>query len=143
VKAVVVLALVAACGGPQEVDRSHRLELENRVTSLWNDIRAYRRDAGMPLDPPRSFMMQFQGRSVQEAARVCVDGHQVPPRCDEVCSLSDNICDNAEEICNIANELGKGDEYAQDKCTSAKASCREAKQRCCNCSATPPPESTP
>ena len=38
----------------------------------------------------------------------------------------------------IADDLGKDDDYAQEKCTSAKASCREAKQRCCNCS-----ESTP
>jgi hypothetical protein len=119
------------------------LPKENRITTLWNEIREFRRDAGMPLDPPRSFMLQFQGQTVKEVARVCADGHQVPPRCDDVCNLADNICDNAEEICNIADELGKGDEYAQDKCTSAKASCREAKQRCCACSVTQPPEGTP
>ena len=37
-----------------------------------------------------------------------------------------------------AELLGKTDHDAQDKCTSAKASCREAKQRCCNCSGDAP-----
>jgi hypothetical protein len=143
VRAVAAVALVAGCLPEPPPPKPPRLELENRVTILWNDIRNFRRDAGMPLDPPRSFIFQFQGRSVKEARHVCTDGHAVPPRCDDVCNLSENICDNAEEICNIANELGNGDEYAQDKCASAKASCREAKQRCCDCSVTPPPEGVP
>jgi hypothetical protein len=138
-----VIAGVAACGGaaPHEAPGG-RIELENRVTVLWSQIREFRREANMPLDPPRSSIFQFQNRTFQEAAHVCADGHDVPPRCNDVCSISDNICDNAEAICNIADELGKGDEYAQDKCASAKASCREAKQRCCSCSASVPPEGT-
>jgi len=139
----IAIVVVVACGGAPASDTlSKRLELENRVTMLWSQIREFRRDANMPLDPPRNFVFQFHGRSVQEAARVCTDGHEVPPRCNDVCSISDNICDNAEAICSIADELGKGDEYAQDKCASAKASCREAKQRCCACSAAAPPEGT-
>jgi len=139
VKALALVVAVAACGGAQQPSAlDHRLELENRVTVLWSQIREFRRDAQMPLDPPRSSVFQFHSRTVQEAARVCSDGHEVPPRCNDVCSIADNICDNAEAICNIADELGKGDEYAQDKCASAKASCREAKQRCCACSAQAP-----
>ena len=44
----------------------------------------------------------------------------------------------------------KPDELAAEKCTSAKASCREGKQRCCDCSEEPAadvvpaaPEATP
>jgi hypothetical protein len=66
---------------------------------------------------------------------VCSEGHKVPPSCDDVCNLADAICDNAEAICTIAGELGKDDDFAQDKCSSAKGSCREAKQKCCGCSA--------
>ena len=139
---LVALIVVMACGGPQVPDTNVRLEKENRITALWTQIREFRRDANMPLDPARTFVFQFQNRSVHEAARVCTAGQQVPARCDDVCSLSDDICDNAEAICNIADDLGKDDEYAQDKCASAKASCREAKQRCCDCSASPPPEGT-
>jgi hypothetical protein len=140
---LVALIVVVACGGVNYPDPlKDKLDKENRITVLWTQIREFRRDANMPLDPARTFVFQFQNRSVHEAARVCTAGQQVPPRCDDVCSISDNICDNAEAICGIADELGKDDEYAQDKCASAKASCREAKQRCCNCSASPPPEGT-
>ena len=69
---------------------------------------------------------------------MCADDHKVPTTCDDVCSLADAICDNAEAICTIADELGKDDDFAQDKCTSAKASCREAKQKCCGCSSENP-----
>ena len=136
------LVILVGCGAAQKPDIDGTLDKENRITVLWTQIREFRRDANMPLDPARTFVFQFHSRSVREAAYVCTAGQQVPPRCDDVCSIADDICDNAEAICTIADELGKGDEYAQDKCASAKASCREAKQRCCDCSASPPPEGT-
>jgi hypothetical protein len=58
----------------------------------------------------------------------------VPETCNDVCSLADAICDNAEQICILADELGKQDTWAQGKCASAKASCRDAKKKCCGCS---------
>jgi hypothetical protein len=54
------------------------------------------------------------------------------PRCTDVCELGTAICDNAEDICAIAAELGD-DAWARDKCDSAKASCREAQEGCCEC----------
>jgi hypothetical protein len=139
---LVLVAFIAACGGGTRYTIDDRLKAEDRITTLWSQIRDFRRDAKMSLDPPRSFIFQFQGHSVQEAAHVCKAGEASPPRCDDACSIADNICDNAETICTLADELGKDDEYAQGKCASAKASCREAKQRCCNCSESPPPEGT-
>ncbi len=127
--------LLAACGGPQTND--HSVDKRNEITALWTQIRGFRHDAGMDLDPSPSTLNQIRFKSVKDVERVCVDNHKVPKTCGDVCSLADAICDNAESICTIADELGKGDDFAQGKCTDAKASCREAKQKCCGCSAEP------
>lgn len=110
-----------------------RQQKMTEITTLWAQIRDWRRVAHMELDPTAADVFQWRDRPVSEA-RVCPDGHTVPTTCSDICNLADAICDNAETICSIADELGKADHDAQDKCTSAKASCREAKQRCCNCS---------
>lgn len=133
-----MLAAVIACGGSTKAhtwpDPRH-----NEITALWTQIRDWRREAKMDLDPAPQMMLQLRSKSVVDAKRVCTEGHPVPPTCSDICSLADAICDNAEAICDIANELGKDDDFAQQKCTSAKASCREAKQRCCGCSENPVP----
>ena len=129
--------LVAACARTLEPPEWQRRQQKmTEITTLWAQIRDWRRAAHMVLDPTPADMFQWRSRPVSEAARVCPDGRTVPATatCSDVCSLADAICDNAEAICGIADELGKNDHDAQDKCTSAKASCREAKQRCCNCS---------
>ena len=143
--AIAALAAVGIAGGlaglfggcartiePPEWQR--RQQKMTEITTLWAQIRDWRRVAHMDLDPTAADVFQWRGRPVSEAARVCPDGHTVPATCSDICNLADAICDNAEAICGIADELGKADRDAQDKCTSAKASCREAKQRCCNCS---------
>ena len=128
------LGALGACARTPTRTNETRLQKLNEITTLWAQIRGWRREAHMELDPAPLTMSQWRGRTVPEAARVCPESHRVPPRCDDVCSIADAICDNAERICTLADELG-GDHLAQDKCTSAKASCREAKQRCCSCAA--------
>ncbi len=128
----IAISIVVACGGAQPPN--HDQDKRTQIAILWGQIRDWRREGKMPLDPPRQLMFQYQNRAVQEAKRVCTDGHEVPKTCDDVCDLSDAICDNAEAICGLADELGKDDTFAQEKCASAKASCRESKQRCCDCS---------
>ena len=133
----IVAALVGACARTLEPPEWQRRQQKmTEITTLWAQIRDWRRAAHMVLDPTPADMFQWRSRPVSEAARVCPDGRTVPANvaCGDICSLADAICDNAEAICVIADELGKADRDAQDKCTSAKASCREAKQRCCNCS---------
>jgi hypothetical protein len=131
-------AVIAACARTLEPPEWQRRQQKmTEITTLWAQIRDWRRVAHMDLDPTPADMFQWRGRPVSEA-RVCPDGHTVPTSCSDICNLADAICDNAETICKIADELGKTDHDAQDKCTSAKASCREAKQRCCNCSEAPP-----
>lgn len=132
-----MLGAFIACGGappPPPVQANQRSE----ILALWTQIRDWRREAKMGLDPSPQTEAQITGLTVKEIERVCPDGHKVPSTCNEVCNLGDDICDNAERICNLADQLGKDDAWAQEKCTSAKASCREAKQKCCNCSAKDP-----
>ena len=127
---VLVLALVA-CGGPQKPDRPGAYD---EITALWTQIREWRREAHMPLDPLPQTLTMMANRPAKDARLTCPDHHAVPKSCNDNCNLADDICDNAERICQIADELGKDDDYSQGKCASAKASCREAKQRCCDCS---------
>ncbi|MBA3391863.1 MAG: hypothetical protein H0T89_04420 [Deltaproteobacteria bacterium] len=136
---LVLACFIAACAARQQPlpDWQKRQTKMNQVTTLWAQIRDWRREAGLKVEPSEASMLQWRGRTVVEAARVCPDGHSVPKTCDDVCSLADAICDNAEAICEIAKELGKDDQQAQEKCASATASCREAKQRCCGCSEEP------
>lgn len=130
------LALAGACGGPPPPGQRPDPR-ENEVTALWTQIRDWRKEAHMPLDPTAQDVFQLAKRSVRDARLSCPEHHPVPTSCNDVCNLADDICDNAERICQIADELGKGDVYSQDKCASAKASCREAKQQCCSCSEAP------
>jgi hypothetical protein len=104
---------------------------KNEITALWTQIRDWRLEAGLPVDPPSADLMSARDSSVRKARAVCAAQPQ-SQQCADVCDLGDAICDNAERICELAEDL-HGDSWAEDKCTSAKASCREAKRRCCAC----------
>lgn len=135
---VASLLVLAACPGSQKGPTASELRMRkaNELMVYWAEIRRLRHEAGMDVEPSPILISQ-PPRSVSDAKRVCPDNHKVPTSCNDICSIADAICDNAEAICGLADELGKGDDFAQGKCTSAKASCREAKQRCCGCSDKP------
>ena len=123
---------------PRKPTPNDRYQLLTQQTALWTQIRDWRREAGLRVEPSPEAMLEMRGRNLKEAQRVCPDTHPITKTCEDICSLADAICDNAEAICEIADKLGKDDHQAQDKCTSAKASCKEAKQRCCTkCSEEP------
>jgi hypothetical protein len=126
----VVIGVGIACGPPRgpEEPRDKRTE----IIALWTQIRDWRLEAGMGLNPAPDTLIGVRKQSVAGVQRVC--NVQVPTTCNDVCNLADAICDNAERICEIAAELGPNDKLGVEKCDSAKASCREAKQRCCKCS---------
>lgn len=126
---VLLAAVIVACAAPQRPDDKRPAE----ILSYWMQIRQWRHDAHMDLDPAPTSLNAVLGKGVRDTARTCPDNHAVPKSCEDVCGLADAICDNAEAICNLADQLGKANAWAQDKCTSAKASCRESKQRCCDC----------
>lgn len=132
IAAVIGLA-AAGCGGPRApahvtADPSARAE----ITALWTQIRAWRHEGGMEVEPDDDAVSAMQRMSVASAARTCVLPGKPAPACTDICEIGSAICDNAEDICAIAATLGD-DAWAKDKCASAKASCREAQERCCTC----------
>lgn len=52
--------------------------------------------------------------------------------CDSSCDLSTSICKNADRICNLANDMA-GDDWAANKCKSARQSCVDSNKKCCSC----------
>ena len=139
VAAAFVLGL--ACGGaraprPWPEAQARR----NEITVLWAQIRDWRREGGMEVEPDDQAVVAMSRMSVSTAAKVCVLSRAPKGACGDVCDLGDAICDNAESICAIADELD--DPWAREKCDSAKASCREAQQRCCRCDKDSPPSSS-
>jgi hypothetical protein len=113
----------------------HRAAKMQEILQRWGNVQNWRHEAKLGTDPTAASMAETRFTPVKEVRRrVCADGHEVPKTCADVCSIGDDICDNAERICVLADELGKDDVLAQDKCASAKASCREAQQNCCQCS---------
>jgi hypothetical protein len=131
-----IATAIAACAvrGQENPDPFH-LRKKNEITALWTQIRDWRREARMEVEPPAAMIQSIRGKTVRQAGNVCPD-HVPPPACTEICDLAGAICDNAENICGIAGELG-GDPWAREKCDNAKASCKEAQQRCCDCDVEP------
>jgi hypothetical protein len=140
VAGLLLAAVIVACvSNSQKPSNGERYALLTQQAALWTQIRDWRREAGMRVDPSPESLIELRNRSVKDAQRVCPDTHPITKTCEDVCSLADAICDNAEAICDIADKLGRDERQAQEKCTSAKASCKEAKQRCCTkCSEEPP-----
>ena len=130
-------ATVLACARPpvSEPSWSRRQRLLDAMDQRLSEIRQWRHERGMGIEPTTMDLLQARKETVPQAKNVCPDHHVVPKTCSDICLLSDDICDNAEAICAIADELGKDDKEGQDRCASAKASCHEAVQRCCDCSA--------
>lgn len=131
----VVAGLMGSCNGKQVKSTQSVQEAKRQeITALWTQVREWRKEARMPrLEPSSARKIAMRYKTSRQAAGVCADDPQPKTeKCKDVCSLADNICQNAGRICRIADEL-KGDEWARDKCTSAKASCRQAKERCCKC----------
>ena len=96
----------------------------NEIIALWSQIREWRREAGLSLDPSCATLVSFA--PTDEHAGGCAASSQASA---DACSLGDAICDNAEQICILSGELDHN-LWAHDKCTSATASCREVQQLC-------------
>jgi hypothetical protein len=126
-------AAIGACGrappGVPSWQRAH--DRRNEITALWTQIRAWRVEAGMQVEPDGKAILRSENQPMSTVRALCPDAPP-PAACSEICDLADAICDNAESICGIAAEL-PGDDWASKKCDSGKASCREAKERCCGC----------
>ena len=103
-----IAIVIAACvnrEAPSKPPNGERYALLTQQTALWTQIRDWRREAGMRVDPSPQSMLELRGRSIKEAQRVCPDTHPITTKCEDICSLADAICDNAEAICDIADKL--------------------------------------
>lgn len=113
-------------------DADHR-----QIELLHKEIRDWRIERKMSPDP--TYDLKRHPDILQNSVakiRQCPEQDEPPKTdvCTDVCSLRDDICDNAATICGIADKLGD-DEWARGKCNSAKASCKEATEKCCDCQA--------
>ena len=109
-------------------------ERKQDIQKHWNEIRQMRVEKGMSPDPLLDNRRPEFFQSPIAKIRQC-PSEEDPPKSDEcidVCGLKDEICDHAASICRIADQLGD-DSWAQGKCRSAKASCKEATDKCCGC----------
>jgi hypothetical protein len=107
------------------------------ISELWMQIRGWRVEMGMGAEPRGNAIQQSVHVPIKKL-RLCEQNPKVKTdKCMDVCKLADAICDNAEQICRIASEL-HDDPWANDKCNSAKASCKEATGQCCECAAKEP-----
>jgi hypothetical protein len=134
---------MAACRAPAPTRSWSEVQARrNEITALWAQIRDWRREGGMDVEPDDAAIVAMKRMSVSSAARACTLPAAPRRACGDVCDLGDAICDNAESICGIADDLGN-DAWAREKCDSAKASCREAQERCCRCDRDPPEAAAP
>jgi hypothetical protein len=56
----------------------------------------------------------------------------VSDKCNDSCTLATSICANQDKICELARQL-PGDDWAANKCTGARASCKASHDSCCSC----------
>lgn len=122
---------------PQPMIHDPRLD---EIRDRDNEIREFRREIGLRGDPSASDSEIWMVRPLSKALDVCpVHAYPQTPKCKDVCNLADHICENADAICDLAGELD-GNSWAQGKCASAKASCKDGKKRCCDCNGDEPHE---
>ena len=115
------VALLGSCAR-REVEYPRSLD---EISALWSQIRAWRAEAGLALDPTCAELIGFAPDG-SSTVRDC--SHRVVARA-ETCNLGDAICDNAEQICILSGGL-RDNLWAHDKCVSANASCREVQAHC-------------
>jgi len=121
---------------------------KQRILNEWNEIGDWRVSKGLARDPLDALTrndVQALHKSPVSKIRQCPPDDDAPPKteaCDDVCNLKKDICDNAASICRIADQLGD-DAWARNKCNSAKASCKEATEKCCGCRADEKPQASP
>lgn len=126
---------LGACATTQPTVSYEQIDQRKQeIAMLWSQIRGWRQDAGLRgVEPPPRAILEMRGKTMAQAKRVCPQRVQPQTQhCSDVCSLADAICENADRICRIADEL-ESDAWANGKCSSAKASCKEARQACCRC----------
>lgn len=110
-------------------------DLRAQIRELDEQIQAEMGQARVET-PDEAMAASMASTPMAEVRAVCE--HTPSDRCEDVCKLSTSICDNASSICTLADQL-PGDAWAAERCSSAKASCRRATERCCAGECAPSP----
>jgi len=122
---------LAACGPKRQMMAAGEIDLRKKeVQDLWIQIREWRVDRRWSAEPAAGKRLP----AVKDIRRCQTPKEPSTDTCQDTCNLKDAICDNAQDICRIAGELD-GDAWADEKCRSARASCKEATEKCCECTA--------
>lgn len=101
------------------------------INTRMQDIRNWRSEMGLRIEPSRKQIMSAVQYRIGPA--MCPGNEPDSPTCETKCTLAQDICDNAAAVCRIAEEELKGNSWAAGECQSARASCKEASQKCCSC----------
>ena len=69
---LLLVGLVLSCArGPFPPGEGDRIAKMNEVTALWTQIRQFRAEMNLPLEPSSSMLVEFKNKSVKDAQRVC------------------------------------------------------------------------
>lgn len=102
------------------------------IGMMMSEIRQWRVKMELSPSPLESNVIQFRRLPLSKAMICTEEEHATEGTCGEVCTLATHICENAEDICRIAADL-RSNTWANEKCSTAKAACKEAKEKCCGC----------
>ncbi len=130
-------AAVLSCGRSKPVLEPSVVQVDrkNEISAYFMQIREWRAEIGLPgVEPRHAVIQKLRDVTVDDLARMCELPAEPAGECNDICGIAEHICENAEAICRIADEP-KDDSWADEKCASAKASCKEAKESCCGCEA--------
>jgi len=146
--AVALLAMGLACGGsrpkaaasaPSPAAAEMREEPRAQIEALDREIASDMAKANVapPVIAPCSGPSCAAAMSTPFATPTTIDSvcrTAQSQRCTDVCTLSTSICNNQQKICDLAKQL-PGDDWAANKCESARASCKASNESCCTCQA--------
>jgi hypothetical protein len=123
--ALALAASLASCFS--SIDRPSRSERgdADEILRLSTQIQQWRTEMGLSCDPVRAELLSFAQPELVAFARPPDRFAACSANNDDACSVVLAICDNAEAICQLAGERGN-DTWSNDKCVSAKRSCRDA-----------------
>jgi hypothetical protein len=125
--------VLAACASRAGQMPLSEVELRRKeIQDYWMQIREWRVE--LKLSPDPNERVGPDGMAAPQSAQRCEMPRRQPAteKCQDICTLRDAICDNKDSICRISEQL-VDDTWAQRKCDSAKQSCSDASQRCCQC----------
>jgi hypothetical protein len=130
----IAMAIAACAAGKSAAPAMERRDPKDEIKEKLREISDWRVEQGLAREPSPGLIQNMRPIPFNKL-RVCPDDPNPGTEpCRDVCGLKEKICENAEEICRIAGEIGD-DAWANAKCDSAKASCKEATEKCCSCAA--------